>query len=1472
MAGLLIRLFGALSITGPGAVDVDLHSAKAGALLAYLAVESNQAHRREKLAGLLWPDHPEDAARASLRRALADLRQAIADHAATPPYLLITRETAQLNTASDIWVDVTTFSALLDPAALSADRSATVEQLEAAVALYRAPFLDGFSVPDSAAFEEWALLTRDRLERLARQALYRLAEVYQAQGELAHALHAARRQLDMDPWEERAQRQVIELLALDGQRAAALAQYEACRQLMLAEFGSEPSEQTQALNRRVRTGEWPPRAPATPHPPDMAPRVVGECPYRGLAAFRLQDAAFFCGRDEFAARLAATIRQGHPVTALVGASGSGKSSLVFAGLLPRLAQERPWLVVSLRPGARPFHALAAALVPRLEPDVREIDQLLATQALAQALQDRGLAVSDVTRQLLAQRPSIERVLISIDQFEELYTLGCTPLVRQQFMDLLLAAVTATAGTPSHTALLLTLRADFMGQILASRPLADALQAGSMLLGPMTRAEMHEAIVRPAEHQGATFEAGLVERILGDVGDEPGSLPLLEFALLLLWEKQAGGWLTHAAYEEIGQATGALARYAEQVYGELNDADQERAQQIFMQLVRPGEGTDDTRRVARRGEIGEVNWPLVRCLADKRLVVTGREAVTGDETAEVAHEALIQRWARLRSWLDNDRAFRIWQEELRAALRAWESSRGDRDALLRGAALVQASTWLAARAPELSAAEQDYIQASLQQREQHEAERLARDQRDQAAARRTQRLLVTLAAVLTMATVVALLLSAFLLVQRRQTLAAYSLSLAANARQALDQQDHATALTLAMAATQIENPPPEASRVLMEAAYAPGARWRATVASLFPGAAGPACALAVSPDGRTALIGLADGQIVLWDLASRTERQRLLGHTGRVNDVAFSADGSLALSGGDDRQVILWNVAAGEAVRRLPGHTGPVRAVALSADGRTAASGGFAGDSMLTPGELMLWNLATGATIRRLNGHVAGVVAAVFTPDGTALLASSGDAEIFVDQLPLSREPGAAPGAPSFDMLLWDVASGEVRQRFDIGADDAFSLAISADGSSAATGSFYRNASILWDLQRETRIGTLAGHQEGVHAVGLSPDGRRALSASFDDSLILWDLSSRQPVARLNGHHSDVLDLAISPDGRTALSSDQDGGLILWDLVDAAEAARLVGHGDMVYDAIFTADGRGILSASGAASPSAVTQDTSLRLWDLVSGQLTRTAAMPFDVIFQVAGSPDGRTALLAASDPVVHVWDLAEWREVGRLEGHRGAVTGIEFTPDGQRALSISVDGTLILWDVPGRRAIVRLDGHGEGLWSLAISPDGRWALSDSGDSSMILWDLQTGTEIRSFSRADAAGEPGSSGLAFLPDGRTAISCEADGMLIQWDLASGREVRRLGQHPSLRTRAVITPDGRMAVTGGMDGSLRLWDLQTGQLVRASSGHGIMFDLALSPDGETIAAGTSDHSILVWRLLSPSLAALRAWVEENRYLP
>jgi hypothetical protein len=373
------------------------------------------------------------------------------------------------------------------------------------------------------------------------------------------------------------------------------------------------------------------------------------CPYRGLRPFREEDAAFFFGRDAFVARVAGSVQR-KPVTAVAGASGSGKSSAVFAGLLPHLRADavQDWTVVTMRPGREPFHALAANIDSRSRPLTREEDRLSQTRALGDAMQSASTPIHTALGSLVADN---QRVLVFVDQWEELYTICDNTEVRTAFIDALLDA----AG--DRVSVLFTVRGDYFDEVLEHRRLADQLQDGLVNIGPMTADELRSCIEGPAHKVGLSFEEGLVDTILADVAGEAGGLPLLEFVLTELWERRRGTWLVTQAYAAIGGLRGAIADRAEDVLASFGPDSLERdlVKRVMLELVSVGAG-GETRRRATRAEIGEDAWRVVPALADARLLVTSHDDATGDETAEVAHEALIRHWDRLRAWLDEDREF------------------------------------------------------------------------------------------------------------------------------------------------------------------------------------------------------------------------------------------------------------------------------------------------------------------------------------------------------------------------------------------------------------------------------------------------------------------------------------------------------------------------------------------------------------------------------------------------------------------------------------------------------------------------------------------------------------------------------------------------------------------------------------------------------------------------------------------------
>jgi hypothetical protein len=460
--------------------------------------------------------------------------------------------------------------------------------------------------------------------------------------------------------------------------------------------------------------------------PTAPPQAIDDgapppCPYPGLAYFGPRDAALFFGRDAAIARLEKAVTH-RTLTVLVGASGSGKSSVVLAGLAPRLHTQGGWRFSHFRVGIEsdknPFLALARALVPLLG-DWGATQQLEEVQKLAVKLRTGAVDLANVMGACRAGK----RILLIADQFEEVFTLVSDEAVQHRFIDVLLAGfANATRDGSSDICLILTMRGDFYGQALRYRPFADALQDHVENLGPMSRDELRAAIITPAKNAKVSFESGLVETLLDQVESKPGSLPLLQFTLREMWGRLDNRCMTRASYDVIGGVEGALARRAQAIYDTETAKGEESHRvmlfrRLFTRLVTLGEGTEDTRRIVERVELGEEAWALAQRLAgeDNRLVVTTGPA-PDHETAEVVHEALIRHWPALIDWVGRDRAFQSWLKQLRPRLDEWRNSPSDEGTLLRGGPLVIAEEWLTRRGDDFSDEERAYVKASTAFRE------------------------------------------------------------------------------------------------------------------------------------------------------------------------------------------------------------------------------------------------------------------------------------------------------------------------------------------------------------------------------------------------------------------------------------------------------------------------------------------------------------------------------------------------------------------------------------------------------------------------------------------------------------------------------------------------------------------------------------------------------------------------------------
>ncbi|OPF18267.1 peptidase C14 [Microcystis aeruginosa KW] len=1118
------------------------------------------------------------------------------------------------------------------------------------------------------------------------------------------------------------------------------------------------------------------------------------CPYRGLFHFGPGDAEYFFGRESFIKTLFQATQTRNFIP-LLGASGSGKSSVVFAGLVPKLQQESHWQFTHFRPGSDPFHALALALVPLYTTNLNETERLAQARQLANYLRDGDISLADVVAQIQQNYPS-ERVLVIADQFEELYTLCPDETIRRNFLDKLTTSPFERVGM----VLVLTMRADFLGNALSYRPFADVLQNTDLKLGPMNREELTEVIEKPAQKLGVTFEAGLVERILDDVESEPGNLPLLEFALTELWQRRQGQQLTHLAYTEIGQVQGALARHANEEYDKLSEAQREQMRRIFIQLVRPGEGTEDTRRLATKAELGAVNWALVKQLADARLVVTSRSEEAQVETVEVVHEALIRNWGELRGWMDTDRVFRAWQERLRGAMGQWQKTQGDEGSWLRGAALAEAEEQLKKRPEDISQSEQDFIRQSLQERERIKQAEAARRRRE-----------IRTAWGIAAGSLVAVVVSSSLgLMAWKQTQQA-ELNLA-NARgfsslSLFDRGKELDAFVLAIKAGKTlqkqQASDTKVTNALQELLNRKSERNR------LEGHGSYVHSVNFSPDGKTLVSGSDDKTIktiIIWNVETGQEIRTLKGHGGPVYSVNFSPDGKTLVSGSDDKTIKLWKVKTGEKLHTFQGHGGTVYSVNFSPDGKTLVSGS-------DDGTIKLWNVKTGQEIRTLKEHNGPVYSVNFSHDGKTLVSGSGDKTI----------------------KLWNVEKPQEIRTLKGHNGPVYSVNFSHDGKTLVSGSGDKTIK-LWNVEERREIHTLKGHNSRVRSVNFSHDGKTLVSGSWDNTIKLWNESTGQEILTLKGHEGPVWSVNFSPDeGKTLVSGSDDGTIKLWN-VEIVQTLK--GHDDLVNSVNFSPDGKTLVSSS---------DDGTIKLWDVKTGEEIRTLKGNDYPVRSVNFSPNGKTLVSGSDDKTITLWNVKTGQKLHTFEGHNGLVRSVNFSPDGKTLVSGSWDGTIKLWDVKTGQKIHTFEVHHR-VRSVNFSPNGKTLVSGSNDNTIILWDVEKRQKLHTFYGHDGPVRS----VNFSPDGKTLVSGSYDKTIKLWNVEKRQEIRTLKGHDSPVRSVNFSPDGKTLVSGSDDKTIKLWNVEKRQEIRTLHGHDSRVrSVNFSPDGNTLVSGSWDNTIKLW---------------------
>ena len=1156
---------------------------------------------------------------------------------------------------------------------------------------------------------------------------------------------------------------------------------------------------------------------------------LGVCPYLGLSPFSEAQAQYFYGRQDLAQDLLAALGQ-QPALAVVGASGSGKSSVVRAGLMAQLRQGKQlpgsdqWWIRAMRPGTEPLKALAQSLT---DPGTER-------EKAYQQLQIEGLLHlgADGFVQWLRSR-SEPMVVLVVDQFEELFTLT-SPGDRQVYLDLLWGAL-GHAG--DRFKLVLTLRADFVAPCLEYPALANILKRSSRFVPPCLSHEAYrDVIVQPAEQVGLQVETGLLELLQQDLTQAPGELPLLEFVLEKLWEKRQAGRLSVQSYQQIGGLKGALEQHAQAVYNSLEPAAQDCAQWIFLSLTQLGDGVADTRRRLPRSALSAAKYPTtlvdatLQTLIAAKLVVISTEDASGqtdsiqsrgkavpmpsdepppdsptelpptEPTLEVVHEILIRHWSTLQWWIAENRTRLQIQRQVEQLAALWRDHGRQADDLLRGGRLAEAEDLYIHHTDELPLETQTFIEASLEARQQIQ-QQLKRQ------LRRTQ---------MTAAVIGAFGLAALVLggVAYRQTL--------------LAKLEAVEALTASSEALLWSNQQLEALAASAHAGQE----------LLQMGGLGRWLRPMAWRDARLQTAAALQQAITLTSALNRLD-----GHVQAVNAVQFSPDGQMLASASDDGTVRLWR-RDGQPLATLeqPPETAwpPSRAThtAFSPDGQTLA---VARDS----GRIELWGGLPGSPTlaHTLEGHPDWVTHVAFSPDGQSLASASRDRTL----------------------RLWSLS--DRTHRSFIGHQGWVNhVAFSPDGQTLASASDDKTARLWAIAGGENRI--LSGHGDRVASVSISPKGQQLASAGADGTVRLWAMATGAPVDVFSradsgnpSRDNQINDVVFSPEGDTLAIAQADGQIQIW-LPEAGRRRQLLGHGGEVLAVQFSPDGQMLASASA---------DETVRLWNpATSPQLSATGV--YSVAIQPTSDSTAPLVAIAGWDGRIALWRYAPATGaalVTTLEGHQTPIEALAFSPDGTLLASAGSDPHIALWRVANGAQIATLEGNLERVAALAFSPDGTLLASAGDGPHLKLWPIAPALERAASSVSISVDHAdGVTSLSFSPDGQWLLTGSYDHTVKLWQVSSSpqpglRLLDTLKAHKAAVAAVIFSPDGQRFASGSWDNTLQLWQLHgrpsqtTVEPLQTLTGSiGGVSDVSFIPNGQALFSSSANGSIYLWRAASP----------------
>jgi len=1387
-----IAVLGPVNVQG----DTSILGPRDRVVAAALALRPGEAVRSERLADALWGEQPPATWIKVVQGCVARLRKVLGAAAIETTHqgyrLVLPADDVDAQRFERLVVRGRELLTLGEP-----ERAAHV--IGEGLALWRGRALvdlDGWSPGEVEA---------SRLEELRLEAQdVRLDAALQA-GRYREVLAELQARVTEEPLRERRWALLAQAQYQAGRQGEALRTLHRARLILAGELGLDPGPDLVAMEGAILRQD-----PALVAEVAL-PEPSATCPYLGLVAYDVGDAEAFFGRDADVAACLRRLASGG-ILAVVGPSGSGKSSLVRAGVAAALGRGGRRVAV-VNPGARPCDALTV-------------------------LPDGGPAP-----------------VLVVDQCEEAVTLCQDPVERARFF-------AALAAHAKRGALVVALRADRLGELSAHTGFARLIEPGLYLLGAMDESDLREAIQGPARQAGLLLEAGLVELLVREVEGEPGALPMLSHALRSTWERREGRTLTVEGYRAGGGIRGAIAQSAEELYEQVPPDQRPLVRNLLLRLVAPSADGEPVRsRVPRRTVVTDpAHADLIERLVEARLLTSD------DGVIELAHEALARAWPRLLDWLDDDIEGQRILRHLTGTADTWDAMGRPDTELYRGARLTQAVTWRDRSRPDLTPTEQAFLDAgeTLAESERQAVHDRARHQ---ARVNRRLRALLSAAAIFLVVSIVAGLVAVG---QRDRAehaghlATARELAAAADANVTIDPERSILLALEAVERTRSEDGSalPEAEEALHRAVSA------SRIDMHVPGVGGK---LDWSPDGTQFVTEGREGSGVVDIRDARTgESVRAFHGTDvDISDVSYNHDGTMLATTGYDTAARIWDPATGERLHtvRQPGYerASGVYGPSFSPDGSLFAAA-WPGENLVKVLDTSTWRLireirsvpaptatsfdrtgarlaiassgkplamvvdvGSGDELLRLTGHLHPLTDVAWSPDGASIATAGTD--------------GSA--------RIFDARTGRQRAALQSASGFVFDVDWSPDSTRIVTGNSDGTARVWLVTDRgpiEVIRLSASETRRGVSGVAFSPDGTRVITGDVGPTAAtVWDVSTTgdAEVANLPTVAGFYGAADYTSDGRNLLATGASGAVTVWDAQAFTRVRTLgvpspgpptqaggagtqpVASGADVF-AIDVSDDGGLVAAARF--------DGSVHVWDTETGREAFTVdpgpTVPGTNWIGVAWSPDGGLLAVAANDGLtgrVTIVDRSGRRVIAPLQEEVGtAVSSVAFSPDGKR-LIISLlptedpdpdAGKVAIWDWKAGTIERTIPTP---VWSAFPSPTGhlvatigREAQTSLPGRSVDVWDSATGRHVTTL-----AANTGVWDLAFSPDGSRLATAGQDGAVQVWDPATGERLLVLRGHRTLVSSVVFSPDGSRLASVGAEGTVRVWALDLDDLVKVA---------------------------------------------------